>query len=144
MKKKSHGQEAHFRAVVQDEDRHALAGLFRVVQGDTARLARKFRHSFMLNLPPGNYRIEVQVNGYKSDSFKCILRPKQGMTHYFTLKKHEFIDVTGRGRGPANEAPAHNSAATDLEDLPPERPPASSGASSDEPEPLEDAEIIED
>lgn len=142
MKKKSHGQEARFRAVVQDEDRHALAGLFRVVQGDTARLARKFRHSFMLNLPPGNYRIEVQVRGYKSDSYKCTLRPKQGMTHYFMLKKHEFIDVTGRGRGPATEAPAHNSAATDPDDLPPEHPSESAAVS--EADVIEDAEIIED
>lgn len=144
MKAHSHAQDAHLRAVVQSEDHKPLEGLFRVIERDTAKLARKFRHSFVVNLDPGHYRIEVQVPGYKLESFKCLLRPKQGLTHYFTLKKLDFIDVTGRGLGP-DETPdtsAHDAAATDLDDLP-EGPPGDLD-DAEEPELIDEAEIIED
>lgn len=152
MKAHSHAQDAHLRAMVQSEDHKPLEGLFRVIERDTAKLARKFRHSFMLNLDPGHYRIEVQVPGYKLESFKCVLRPKQGLTHYFTLKKLDFIDVTGRGLGEEHltaeqlheMALAHgpDAAATDLSDLPPAEP--EDGGEPDESEVIEEAEIIED
>ena len=90
--------------------------------------------------------------GYKLESVKCLLRPKQGLTHYFTLKKLDFIDVTGRGLGETSseidEPPEgahvheHDAAATDLDDLP-EGPPEDV-ADAEEPELIDEAEIIED
>lgn len=74
-----------FRGVVQDESGRKLAGLFRVYQGDLAKFTRKFDGAFSVELDPGSYRIDVQVEGHQTQSFKTQVRGAGGMTHYFHM-----------------------------------------------------------
>ncbi len=74
-----------FRGQVQDHDGRPLEGLVRVFRGDSPVVSRKVTGSFMLQLPPGPYRIEAHVDGYQPVQFKIDLHASQGAAHLFVL-----------------------------------------------------------
>ncbi len=79
-----HGQ-ATFRGQVQDHDGRPIEGFVRVFRGDSPHVSRKITGSFLLQLEPGHYRIEIHADGYQPVQIKLALHPNQGAAHQFIL-----------------------------------------------------------
>jgi len=80
----THGQ-ATFRGQIQDHDGRPIEGFVRVFRGDSPHVSRKVTGSFLLQLAPGHYRIEVHADGYQPVQIKLELHANQGAAHQFIL-----------------------------------------------------------
>ncbi len=93
-----HGQ-ATFRGQVQDHDGHVIEGFVRVFHGDSPYVSRKITGSFLLQLPPGHYRIEVHADGYQPVQIKLTLHAQQGAAHQFIMNKIWHGGSAGQPQG---------------------------------------------
>jgi hypothetical protein len=72
---------------MQDHDGHPIEGFVRVFRGDSPFVSRKVTGSFLLQLPPGHYRIEVHAESYQPVQIKLDLHENQGAAHQFVMNK---------------------------------------------------------